>query len=175
MFQYTPTEYEVAFVRVFEKALSDEFGRKITVQHNVKLQGASGHEHQIDAMATVLVAGLEIRIIADCKRYSDAVSIDRILALKSRMDDTSAHKGILITTTGFQKGTLTFAKSNGIALGIFDPSPMKLKMILNSRGEEIKERIRSMALHQGLHDALTEAIDELDLSSSEQDGEAATP
>jgi hypothetical protein len=171
MFKYTPTEYEVAFVRVFEKALSDAFGRDITVQHNVKLLGSSGHEHQIDAMATVLVAGLEIRIIADCKRYSEPVSIDRILALKSRMDDTSSHKGILITTTGFQKGTLTFARSKGIALGIFDPSPMKLKIILNSRGDNVKEIIRNMALHQGIMDALVEAIGELTYSPSSDEEE----
>ena len=85
VFEYTPTEYEVAFKDVFQSLLSDQFGQPVVVEHDVKLTGDSGQKHQIDAMATVSVAGFEIRIIVECKRYTDPVSLDRVLTFKARI------------------------------------------------------------------------------------------
>ena len=100
-FEYTPTEYEIAFKNLFQKRLTDHLGQPVNVEHDVQLMGDSGHEHQIDAMATFMVGGFEFKMIVECKRYSENVSVDRILTLKSRMDDTNVHKGLIVTTHGF--------------------------------------------------------------------------
>ena len=159
IFDYTPTEYEVAFKQVFESALADQFGHPVKVEHNVKLLGDSGQEHQIDAMTTVSVGGFEIKIIVECKRYSENVSIDRVLTLKGRMDDTNVHKGIIVTTTGFQKGARTFAESKGIALALFEPDPAKLNILVLS--EDAEEFMRKECLYQGLLVCLDDAIQQI--------------
>src|SRR4029077_19736793 len=37
---------------------------------------------------------------------------------KSRLDDIRAHKGVFVTTVGYQDGALTVAKKNRIALAV---------------------------------------------------------
>ena len=167
VFDYTPTEYEVAFKQLFESLLADQFGHPVKVEHDIKLLGDSGQEHQIDAMATVSVAGFEIKIIVECKRYSENVSIDRILTLKSRMDDTNVHKGIIVAPTGFQKGTRTFAESKGIALAIFEPDPAKLDILVLSDNAE--EFMRKECLYQGLLVCLRNATQQVSSTVAEDE------
>lgn len=89
---------------------------KIQVHRDKKYLGKSGHSHQIDVSAELQVAGLDIIIIFECKKYSRKVGIDDVMELSSRVDDIHAHKGVLVTTIGFQKGAVRLAKSVGISL-----------------------------------------------------------
>jgi hypothetical protein len=111
------TKYERLVKDLLEaKLMKDCPGSDLKVYHNKKYTGKSGHEHQIDVSAELKVAGVRILILVECKFYSHPVGIDDILEFAARIDDIAAHKGVLVTTIGFQDGAEKIAKSKGIAL-----------------------------------------------------------
>jgi hypothetical protein len=95
-----------------------ELGTPVTVERDSKIRGVSGYEHQIDVSFSCRILGVKLIFIVECKYYSRKVSVEDLLAFKSRIDDIRAHKGIFVTTVGYQRGAYTFAKENGIALVI---------------------------------------------------------
>jgi hypothetical protein len=78
--------------------------------------GKSGHQHQIDVSMTFSVAGVKVLVLVECKYYSSKVKIDDVLEFATRLDDIGAHKGIVVTTIGYQEGAEKLARSKGIAL-----------------------------------------------------------
>ena len=67
-----------------------------------------------------------------------------------------------MTTHGFQKGTLTFARSKGIALALFEPDPIKLEILVLS--ENADDFLRQECLKYGLDIALTNAFGQISLT-----------
>lgn len=112
--------YEEAVKFLIEKRLVPwDNGKPIKVYHRQKYHGlASGHEHEIDLSFEVDVAGTQILVVVECKCYRRRISVDDVLEFSARIDDISAHKGILVSTVGFQKGAAKVAKAKGIALVI---------------------------------------------------------
>lgn len=82
----------------------------------------SGHNHQIDVSIELEVAGLAILILVECKYYKRAVEVSDILEFAQRIDDIGAHKGVLVSTVGFQKGAIKIASGHGIALVQTEPA-----------------------------------------------------
>ena len=64
----------------------------------------------------VYLGGIEYRTIIECKDYNSPISIEKVDALKGKLDDFPGVRGIIATTIGFQKGALEKAKNNGIDL-----------------------------------------------------------
>ncbi|MBM3236168.1 restriction endonuclease [Candidatus Poribacteria bacterium] len=117
MKNYTPTQYE----KIVHELFSTELAKHVNLSdfkmfHDKKYLGKSGHEHQIDVSAELKIAGVKVLILIECKRYAHRVGIDDVMEVATRLDDIGAHKGILVTTEGFQGGAVKMAKSKGIAL-----------------------------------------------------------
>ena len=113
--------YEKFVHSIFTKELSSVAASvPVEIVHNAKIKGKSGHEHQIDVVIRLKLAGFDLLIFVECKHYGRKVEIEQVMALKGRMDDCAAHKGIVITTSGFQEGALKFARANGISLALMD-------------------------------------------------------
>jgi hypothetical protein len=111
------SEYEQIVQSIIQQKLSGiELDAPVIVEHNSKLRGVSGYEHQIDVSFSCSMIGVKLLFLVECKYYNKKVSVEDILAFKARIDDIRAHKGVFVTTEGYQKGALTFAKQNGIAL-----------------------------------------------------------
>ena len=55
-------------------------------------------------------------MIIECKRYTNPVNRDLVLALHRKTQELGAHKAMMFSTSGFQKGALEYAKKHGIAL-----------------------------------------------------------
>jgi len=92
-------------------------GAQLDVFHNRTYRGKSGNKHQIDVSAEIRIAGMQFLILAECKLYSrKKVNNEEIQVLASRIEDIGAHKGLFVTSVGFQSGAVGFAKSKGIAL-----------------------------------------------------------
>ena len=110
--EITPEEYEkqaVAWLRSTHPA-SD-----ISVQHLRRVQGEAG-EYEIDVVVEMeILGGSRIVVLVECKRYRSAVKRDVVMVLEAKLRDTGAHKGIVISTSGFQRGALEYAESRGIA------------------------------------------------------------
>ena len=112
-----PEQYEMVVKELIQSKLREDCPQaNLTVIHNAKCHGKSGHEHQIDVLVELVIAGVRLKIPVECKRYSRNVGIDDIMEFASRIDDISAHKGILVSTIGFERGAVRFAASKGIAL-----------------------------------------------------------
>jgi len=66
--------------------------------------------------AELNLAGVKIIVLVECKNYLRRVGVDEIMEFATRIDDIGAHKGIVVTAKGFERGAFKIAKSKGIAL-----------------------------------------------------------
>lgn len=112
----TNTEYEL-FTQEVYKLLSTYTGMtSSSVQHNVKLKGKSGLEHQIDVYWEYNKDGIEHWGAIECKNYSYGVSIGKVRDFYGVISDLENVKGIMVTTVGYQKGAKQYADFYGISL-----------------------------------------------------------
>jgi hypothetical protein len=112
-----PKEYELLVRDLLQARLtSDGLHNQLKMEQNAHFTGKSGHDHQIDVAAEIKLAGIKLLILVECKYYSKVVGIDEVMEFAARIEDIGAHKGIVVTTRGFQKGAFKMAKSKGIAL-----------------------------------------------------------
>jgi hypothetical protein len=73
----------------------------------------------------------------ECKHYKKKVPVDDVEEFHSKIDDIGAHKGIVITTVGFQVGAIKTAKARGIALALLttEAQPGEIPYIVARAGE----------------------------------------
>lgn len=91
-------------------------GKNICVQHDIKLTGSSGQEHQIDVYWEYELAGVNSKVAIECKDYSKPLAIGKVRDFYGVLADLKDVKGIMIASNGFQKGAKDYAKSWGINL-----------------------------------------------------------
>ena len=110
------TEYEL-FTREVYRQLSAYYQTGFTkVQHNIKLKGRSGCEHQIDVYWEYKKDGIEHRVAIECKNYNKAVPKEKVCAFYGILVDLDDVEGIMISKKGFQKGAKQYAEHYGISL-----------------------------------------------------------
>lgn len=111
------TRYELLTQQVYQVLLECEWpGKNICVQHDVKLKGTSGQEHQIDVYWEYEFAGIKNKVAIECKDYSKPLAIGKVRDFYGVLADLKDVKGIMIASNGFQKGAKDYAKSWGINL-----------------------------------------------------------
>jgi hypothetical protein len=117
------TAYELMVRDMTQTLLDAHHGlNTIAVQHDVRLKGTSGHRHQIDVYWEYQRAGITHRVIVNCKRYSRAVQITDVEAMKGVIADFPGTKGVIVTTKGYQAGALLYAKAHEIGLKVIRPA-----------------------------------------------------
>jgi Restriction endonuclease len=109
-------DYELLTQAVYQTILVKEGYRNIDVQHDVDLQGRSGATHQVDVYWHFKQAGLEHKVLVECKNYSTKISLGKIRDFHSVIQDLGPCQGIMVTKTGYQSGVRTYARSNAIGL-----------------------------------------------------------
>jgi restriction system protein len=78
--------------------------------------GGDSGEYEIDIEARFQAfGGAEFVVLVECKRYKHPVKRDVVMLLESKIRDTGAHKGMIFSTSSFQRGALEYAKARGIA------------------------------------------------------------
>ena len=111
-----PTQFETQVKRWLHKA-SDGL-RDFRVSHRRMLEG-SGGQYEIDVVAEFeALGGASIIVLVECKYYrrSNPIKRDTVMTLHAKLQDVGAHKGILFSTSRFQRGALQYAKAHGIGL-----------------------------------------------------------
>ena len=115
--EITPEDYEkqvVEWLRNTGKKL-----KNFDINHLKSLTGSSG-TYTFDGVAMFEeFDGANFIILIECKRYNRPVERDHVLAFHSKMRDVGAHKAIMFSTSGYQKGALEYASQQGIALITF--------------------------------------------------------
>jgi len=110
------TEYEL-FTREVYRQLSAYYQTGFTkVQHNIKLKGRSGCEHQIDVYLEYVKDDILHRVAIECKNYNKAVPKEKVSAFYGIISDLDDVEGIMVSKKGFQKGAKQFAEHYGISL-----------------------------------------------------------
>lgn len=126
-------EYEDFVKSVFETLLEKQ---PSGIEHNRRMLGKrSGHEHQIDIVIEAKIAGLDVLILVECKHYKRTVEIGDVLEFAERIDDVGGHKGVIVSTLGFQEGAIKVARGHGIAL--ISTLPVWRHVLYNRSGDQI--------------------------------------
>ena len=111
--EITPEQFERQ-VYDWLKASTDGL-KSFTIIRSSTLEGDSG-EYEIDVMAEFeIFDGALIKVLVECKRYKNPVKRDAIMILESKIRDSDTHKGMMFSTSGFQKGAIEYAQLRGIA------------------------------------------------------------
>ena len=85
-------------------------------------------QYQIDVYAEFIALSVKFKVIVECKRCTKPVEREKVVILADKVWSLGAHKGVLISTSGLQKGALEYAKKHGIALlQIFDKHVMNIQ------------------------------------------------
>lgn len=108
---------------------------------DVRVQGARNH-HDIDVLATYQHAGLELLWVIECKYWKRRVGKDRVLTLRSVVEDVGADKGVLLAEQGFQSGaTQATFKSNVVLSRLDDLRAEAAESLVQRRLLEITTRV----------------------------------
>ncbi|MDP2045843.1 MAG: restriction endonuclease [Deltaproteobacteria bacterium] len=129
----TPTPYE--YEQFTQKVIASLVG--VTVQHQRVYTGRiSQREIKVDVSFNYTIAGANLLFLVECKCYGHSVPVDDVEEFHSKIDDIGAHKGIMVTTVGFQEGAVKTARGRGIALALLtnEHQPGELVYVVNSVG-----------------------------------------
>src|SRR6478672_2380992 len=111
--EISPGEFELLVKSWIENAANSEESFECSAQGIVK---GSGGDYKIDVLARMkILGGAEIVVLAECKHQKRAVERDEVLILEGKLRDVGAHKGMLFSTAGFQRGAIDYATEKGIA------------------------------------------------------------
>lgn len=118
------TDFELFTRHIYQKLVNNDTLKPTKVQHNVKLKGKSGCEHQIDVYWEYEIAGNKHRVAIECKNYNSKIPIGRVRDFFGALYDLGDVEGIMVTTIGYQKGAKKFADKYNIKLQVISlPNP----------------------------------------------------
>ena len=116
----TSEEFELYCLEILRGYAEQEGLKDFSINHNVKIETNDG-TYQIDILASFRAVGTQMTLVGECKRHKNAVKREIVAALADKVRSLGAQKGIILSTAGFQKGAVKYAKVHGIALvQIFD-------------------------------------------------------
>jgi DNA-binding beta-propeller fold protein YncE len=101
---------------VYQEATAAVFRRLgCNAQVDFRVTGARA-THDIDVYATFLRSGILCTWVIECKLWKTRVPKEKVLALKSLIDDLGADRGIIVSEAGFQPGAQDAARGTNITL-----------------------------------------------------------
>ena len=109
-------EYEKFTQEIYQELVNADVLKTTEVQHNVKLKGRSGQEHQIDVYWEYEIAGAKQKVAIECKNYNKNVAIGKVRDFYGVLCDLNNVAGIMVTKVGYQKGAKEYASEYGISL-----------------------------------------------------------
>ena len=111
--EISPIEFELQVKTWLERAAGMVKGFKAS--HRTQVSGDSG-EFEIDIEVRFeALGGAEFIVLVECKRHKNPIKRDVVMVLDGKLRDTGAHKGIIFSTSEFQRGALQYAAARGIA------------------------------------------------------------
>lgn len=102
--------------RAYQEETAEVFRRlgcNVQIEHS--LNGVRS-EHKIDVYATFMRSSIHCSWVIECKFWKTKVTKEKVLALKSVIDDVGADRGIIVSEMGFQPGAQDAARGTNITL-----------------------------------------------------------
>lgn len=115
VFDMTPTDFEMYCRDILSAYASKENLPNFEIVHNKKIPAIDG-TYQIDVYASFTALGCKIKMLCECKRYKSPVKREVVSQLHDKLGSIGAHKGMIMSTGGFQTGAVEYGKAHGIAL-----------------------------------------------------------
>lgn len=109
-------KFELQVKSYLEKRLKEEFQKEIPVFHRKKYVLPDGGAIEIDLSYEFQITDFNYLVLIECKDWSSEVDRDQVFTLAAKVEKLNAHKGILISGKGFQKGAISLAKEEKIGL-----------------------------------------------------------
>jgi hypothetical protein len=91
-----------------------------TAEVNDPLRAPIGVVHRVDVSARIMVAGVTVTWIVECKLWKTRVNKLHVSALKDIVNDLAADRGLLMSEKGFQSGAIQLAAAKNITLSSLD-------------------------------------------------------
>lgn len=79
------------------------------ISRNERVSGPDG-ERETDIIIRRSIADFNITTVIECKDYKRPVTVEKIDAFQSKLNDIGANKGIIVARSGFSRSALTKAK-----------------------------------------------------------------
>jgi restriction system protein len=111
----SPAEFEILVVEWLKQEFGAENLRQFTIEHQAELESADGIRCKLDALVSVRLAGMDYVTVVECKHQGRPVEGEVVDALAKKVE-RYGHKGLLVSTGGFQRGALQRAEVEKIAL-----------------------------------------------------------
>jgi restriction system protein len=73
-------------------------------------------QYRIDVTLRFSQLGVQFVVLVECKDHARPVEREDVQVLADKKRSAGAHKAILFSTNGFQRGAIDYARSHGIAL-----------------------------------------------------------
>lgn len=111
----TPVDFEKLCLDLLLKTKDFKKINIISIQHNKKITSSDG-KFQLDGYIEYELLNVRHKVIIECKNHTRPVQRSVIMELKAKLDSIGAQKAILMSTSGFQTGTIEYAQKHGIGL-----------------------------------------------------------
>lgn len=112
-----------------------------TAETDVTVKGARA-SHDIDVLVTYSHAGFDLLWVVECKAWRSRVKKEKVLALRSIVEDVGADKGVLLAEGGFQKGAIqATSKSNVTATSLAELLAKANDWLIERRLMALPERV----------------------------------
>lgn len=110
-------EYELLTKTLIERLSARAASITISIAHNVQLKGKAT-SHRVDVVWTFISAGTIHRVLFECRRYKARLKQKDVFAFHGVVNDVqepeSLTVGVMVTTTGYQRGALDVAETYGV-------------------------------------------------------------
>lgn len=87
----------------------------LSAETNVPVDGVRT-SHDVDVVVRSKHAGLDVLWLVECKAWKSAVPKEKVLTLRTIVDDTGADRGFLMAESGYQSGALEAARLTNVLL-----------------------------------------------------------
>jgi Restriction endonuclease len=132
----SPRDYEDLLARLYGELSGASGAVRVFLRRT--FAGHSGQSYVIDLGYEFELLGAAYLTVIEAKHYSNAVEVGEVLEFVAKLDDIKAHKGIMITTRGFQRGAQKIAASNRVALMVYRPGDHdRPEAILQREGDDM--------------------------------------
>lgn len=109
----TPAEFE-RWVEDLLRTVGPELENLRVTGHEV-IAGSDG-SYDFDVTVRCRWFGLDFLLLFEAKRHTHPIKRELVQALHSKMQSVHAQKGVMVSTSPFQRGAVKFALAHGIAL-----------------------------------------------------------
>jgi len=106
-------EFERLVADLLREAGRDLPGFRLEQQEIVRTPDG---QYRIDVTLRFSQLGVQFVVLVECKDHARPVEREDVQVLADKKRAAGAHKAILFSTNGFQRGAIDYARSHGIAL-----------------------------------------------------------